>query len=127
MILSPMTKKALQQVLFVLLLCSAAACHRGNELPGSDPGNGGLYLPDGFEALVVVDSIGSARHIAVNDNGDLYVKLTYNEKMNGRGGTVGLRDLNHDGKADAVVYFGDYKDVGESAVGMTIHDGYLYT
>jgi len=122
-----MTKTALYQAPIVLLLCSLAACHGGRELPASDPGNGGLYLPDGFEALVVVDSIGSARHIAVNDNGDLYVKLTYNEKMNGRGGTVGLRDLNHDGKADSVVYFGDYKDVGESAVGMTIHDGYLYT
>ena len=47
--------------------------------------------------------------------------------MNGAGGTVGLRDLNGDGKADSVVYFGDYKDVGDSAVGMTIHNGYLYT
>ncbi|MBL7762258.1 MAG: cytochrome C, partial [Chitinophagaceae bacterium] len=93
----------------------------------ADPDNGGLLLPDQFEALVVADSIGSARHIAVNTNGDIYVKLTYNEKMNGRGGTVGLRDLDHDGKADSIVYFGDYKDVGGSAVGMSIHDGYLFT
>jgi glucose/arabinose dehydrogenase/cytochrome c553 len=47
--------------------------------------------------------------------------------MKGSGGTVGLRDLNKDGRADSIVYFGDYKDIGGSAVGMTIHDGYLYT
>jgi hypothetical protein len=37
--------------------------------------NGGLILPDGFEAVVVVDSLpGRARHLAVNENGDIYVK-----------------------------------------------------
>ncbi|MEJ7682382.1 MAG: hypothetical protein WKG06_31930 [Segetibacter sp.] len=47
------------------------------QLPPGDPGNGGLYLPTGFEAVVVADSIGPARHIAVNDNGDIYVKLRF--------------------------------------------------
>ena len=32
--------------------------------------------------------------------------------MNGRGGTVGLRDIDGDGKADSVAYFGDYKMLG---------------
>jgi glucose/arabinose dehydrogenase len=86
-----------------------------------------LFLPDKFEAVVVVDSIGKARHLTVNDNGDIYVKLTFNRAMKGLGGTVGLRDLNGDGRADSIVYFGDYKDIGGSAVGMTIHEGYLYT
>lgn len=93
----------------------------------ADPDNGGLFLPGGFEALVVVDSIGESRHIAVNDNGDIYAKLTYNDKREGEGGTVGIRDIDGDGKADSIVYFGDYKDLGRSAVGMTIHNGYLYT
>ena len=44
-------------------------------LPPSDPDNGGITLPGGFEAVVVTDSIGPARHLAVNDNGDIYVKL----------------------------------------------------
>jgi len=96
-------------------------------LPSADADNGGLYLPDGFDALVVTDSIGRARHLAINENGDIYVKLEFNDAMHGRGGTVGLRDTNHDGKADSIVYFGDYTDVGSSAVGMTIHNGYLYT
>lgn len=114
-------------IILSFMVLIVGACNNKTEVLKADPDNGGLYLPDQFEALVVVDSIGSARHIAVNDNGDIYVKLTFNEKMNGRGGTVGLRDLDLDGKADSVVYFGDYKDVGSSAVGMTIHDGYLFT
>nr|MBP8944072.1 hypothetical protein [Saprospiraceae bacterium] len=81
-------------------------------IPSGDPNNAGLFLPDGFEALAVVDSIGRTRHIAVNDHGDIYVKLTYNDAMKGSGGTVGLRDLDGDGKADSIVYFGDYKDEG---------------
>lgn len=102
-------------------------CEQAARLPQPDPDNGGLFLPGGFDALVVAESTGRARHIAVNDNGDIYVKLTYNDRMNGSGGTVGLRDLDADGRADSVVYFGDYKDEGGSAVGVMIHDGYLYT
>ena len=65
------------------------ACKHHSSLPKADADNGGLSLPKNFEALVVVDSIGPARHLAVNDNGDIYVKLTYNDAMNGAGGTVG--------------------------------------
>jgi len=119
--------KIQQYIIMSLLLFWVTACNDQKKVLHGDPGNGGLFLPDQFEALVVADSIGSARHIAVNSNGDIYVKLTYNEKMNGSGGTVGLRDIDHDGKADTIVYFGDYKDVGSSAVGMSIHDGYLFT
>lgn len=114
-------------LLVIVTIICFEHCKEKINLPQSDPGNGGLLLPKKFEALVVVDSIGNARHLAVNDNGDIYVKLTFNPKMNGGGGTVGLRDIDHDGKADSIVYFGDYKDDGGSAVGMTIHNGYLYT
>lgn len=96
-------------------------------LPPGDPDNAGLILPGHFEAATVTDSIGRARHIAVNDNGDIYVKLTYNDNMNGAGGTVGIRDTNNDGKADIITYFGDYRDEGGLPVEMRIHNGYLYT
>lgn len=95
-------------------------------LPPADPDNGGLILPEGFDALVVADSIGRGRHITVNDNGDIYVKLSYNDIMSGGGGTVGLRDTDHDGKADVIAYFGDYKDEGGLPVGIMVHNGYLY-
>ena len=114
-------------VLLIIALAVLSCSKISRTLPAGSPDNGGLFLPDKFEALVVVDSIGKARHLAVNDNGDIYVKLTFNRAMKGSGGTVRLRDLNKDGRADSIVYFGDYKDIGGSAVGMTIHDGYLYT
>src|SRR5687767_14820133 len=117
----------LRTILIIITITCFEHCKQEKILPKSDPDNGGLILPKKFEALVVVDSIGNARHLAVNENGDIYVKLTFNQKMDGGGGTVGLRDLNGDGKADSIVYFGDYKDVGYSAVGVTIHNGYLYT
>jgi len=123
-----MSHKYLGTILFAAIVSTGLQrCENRPALPPSDPDNGGLVLPTHFEALVVAERTGRARHIAVNDNGDVYIKLTYNDDMKGHGGTVGLRDNDHDGKADTVVYFGDYVDEGGSAVGVTIHNGYLYT
>ena len=69
-----------------------------------DNDNGGLFLPKGFQALVVHDGVGQSRHIAVNDNGDIYVKLRLDY---GKNGNVALRDNNGDGKAEIIERFGD--------------------
>jgi len=61
--------------------------------------------------------------MVVNDNGDIYAQL--NNSEDGKG-TVALRDIDGDGKADSVVHFGDYLDKGRRATGVTIHKGYLY-
>ena len=116
-------------LLYVLVLVILVQCKTKERtlLPPGDRNNGGLFLPGGFAAAVLVDSIGRARHITVNDNGDVYVKLEYNEAMHGKGGTVGLRDADNDGKADVIAYFGDYKDEGGLPAGMNIYNGYLYT
>ena len=63
-----------------------------------------IILPIGFKALVLVDSIGPSRHLAVNDNGDVYVKLSIE---NGTKGNVALRDENGDGIADIIKRFGN--------------------
>ena len=95
------------------------------KLPKGDPDNGGLFMPDGFQAVVVVDSLpGKARHLAVRDNGDVFVK--------GRAEVVGgmnwvLRDTNADGKADIIRNFGSFVNEGAYSTGMRIHNGYLYT
>lgn len=87
--------------------------------------NGGLILPDGFEAVVVVDSLpGRARHLAVNDNGDIYVKG--NRYVEG-GMNFVLRDENKDGRADVIKNFGPNLKEGAYATSMRIHNGYLYT
>ncbi len=80
--------------------------------------NGGITLPDGFQAVVVADSVGSARHIAANDNGDLYVALS--ELHNGNG-IAALRDEDGDGQADIIEYFGNY-----TGTGIGLYNGYLY-
>jgi glucose/arabinose dehydrogenase len=85
--------------------------------------NGGLFLPDGFEALVVADSVGLTRHLAVNTNGDIYVKLRI---TTGDMGNIALRDTNKDGRADIFQRFGDYPNDGSFATEMRIHKGYLY-
>ena len=93
------------------------------EIPNTDPDNGGLLLPEGFGALVVADSVGPARHLAVNSNGDIYIKLRIDT---GDKGNMALRDTNGDGKADIYQRFGDYPNDGRFATEMKIHNGYLY-
>jgi len=118
-------KTTLKVLMSPLLLMMFVQCTPETEklLPPADDANGGLYLPEGFEALVVVDSIGRTRHITVNDNGDIYAQL---ESSDDGKGTIAMRDLDNDGKADSIVHFGDYIDKGRSATGLTIHNGYLY-
>ena len=66
---------SLSTIFYLTLIFFLFACSQEGKLPPGDPDNGGLFLPDGFEALVVVDSIrGRARHLTVNTNGDIYLK-----------------------------------------------------
>ena len=80
--------------------------------------SGGLLLPKGFSSTVVADSIGQGRHIAVNSNGDIYVSL---ERLKKGKGIVALRDMNGDGKAEIIKYFGSL-----TGTGIAINNGYLY-
>lgn len=112
-----------QKFFFFFTLVFFIQCNTRPQLPKGDPNNGGLFLPANFEAVVVVDSIGPARHLAVNDNGDIYVKLSRSKRGEGN---VALRDVDGDGKADSIVHFGDYDNPGSLSNCMRIHDGYLY-
>lgn len=78
----------------------------------------GIELPDSFKATVVADRVGIARHIAVAENGDIYVALYEPEQG---GGIVALRDTDGDDMADRKEYFGD-----AAGSGIALHDGYLY-
>lgn len=116
-----------------LLLTLLVACKQEKEnkvriVLKPDPDHGGLFLPEGFGALVVVDSIGQSRHMAVNSNGDIYVKLriTTGEMLDPIAGNAALRDTDGDGKADIVQRFGNYPNDGPFGTEMRIHQGYLY-
>lgn len=100
-----------------------AASQKLSELDTSESGE--LILPGGFVSRVVVDSLGASRHLAVNSNGDLYVKLKEPKEKIGLG-NVALRDLDGDGRADSIVRFGNYPNDGAFATEMRIHNGYLY-
>lgn len=84
-----------------------------------DTDNGGLKLSSGFCALVVADNVGSARHLVVAGNGDVYVALRNQEKA--PGGIVALRDSNGDGRADVREKFAE-----SGGTGILLHNGYLY-
>jgi len=81
--------------------------------------NGGITLPDGFCAIVVTESLPGARHVAVADNGDLFVAL--NDTNRGRGGIAVLRDTDGDGVADQTERWGE---VGGNDV--LLADGWVY-
>ena len=109
-------------ILFILYMMLFLAC---SQQPQLDTGrfafsedNGSITLPEGFRAVVVADSLGYGRHIAVDDDGDLYVSLR--EKTDGHG-IVALRDTTGDGVADITEYFGEY-----AGTGIALHNGYLY-
>jgi len=113
-------------VVFVILFSVYSfKLYQTNKLPKGDKDNAGLFLPDGFEALAVVDSLkGSARHLAVNSNGDIYVKTRFHNRSDGYG-NVALRDLDQDGKADIISPFTKYES-SPFGTAMKIHNGYLY-
>src|SRR2546426_10982567 len=64
-----------------------------------DPDNGGITLPQGFCALVVANDVGTARHMAVAPNGDLYVATQTSGRRGGprRGGGVAAHAQHNGG------------------------------
>jgi len=113
--------------MFVLYIVFLSACtntqnessaKKENASDSSSAGDVTLKLPSGFSAVVFAANLEGARHLAVNTNGDVYVKLS---KLKDGKGIYRLRDANGDGKAEDVSGFGDFKGTG-----MAIKKGYLY-
>lgn len=113
--------------MFALILLSALFAFQGcktqlaeqPDLPTPDADQGGIHLPDDFGAVVVADTLGRGRHLFVNDNGDVYVRLI---RSNNNKGIAILRDTTGDGKADITEYFAD------NSFGTEVkkYKGYLY-
>jgi len=93
--------------------------------------NAGITLPPGFCATVFADTIGHARHIVVNSNGDVYVNTWSGKYYPGPthpgGFLVALRDTSKDGVADIVKRFGpDSLHGSGGGTGIGIYKGSLY-
>ncbi|MDF9796033.1 glucose/arabinose dehydrogenase [Catalinimonas alkaloidigena] len=84
----------------------------------ADDDNGSITLENGFSAYVVADDLGKTRHMAIRENGDIYIKVREPES----GGVLALRDTTGDGRADVKEYFGE----NVTGTGIGIHNGYLY-
>jgi glucose/arabinose dehydrogenase len=105
----------------ILLVWTITACNNDADKASDQTaaaGDTSITLPEGFSALVFADTLGAARHIVYNTNGDVYVKL---EKLMNGVGIIRLRDTNNDGAADNISGFGNY-----GGTGIAIKDGYLY-
>src|ERR1700733_14417848 len=75
-----------------------------------------IKLPSGFTAITVAENLGRARHIAINANGDIYVKLA---KLKDGKGIIVLSSSG--GKTFTQSGFGNF-----TGTGMAIKNGYLY-
>ncbi|WP_440998487.1 PQQ-dependent sugar dehydrogenase [Fodinibius sp. SL11] len=102
----------------MLVSCTAEPDTAGNRSELAFEQDTQLQLPEGFQAVVVAEDVGPARHLTIRDNGDIYLALS--EKQDGAG-TAALRDTNGDGVADEIKYFGEH-----TGTGIAIRDGYLY-
>ncbi len=85
-------------------------------------------LPPGFVATIFHPGLGPTRHVAIRDNGDVYVAREYRLDMPmfgqeaGYGALLALRDTDGDGVADIVKEFGPRTVTTE----VVIHEGWLY-
>lgn len=100
--------------LFALLAGGYVHANDTSKTKPASPVN--LKLPQGFSAVAVAENLGESRHIAVNTNGDIYVKL---DRLKDGKGIIVLRE--NAGKAQIVNSFGDF-----AGTGIAIKNGYLY-
>lgn len=83
-------------------------------------------VPPGFAVTLFAEGLATPRHIAVRDNGDVYVTLRSGRAKfrptDEPGGIAALRDMNGDGVADMQTLFGS----ADIDTGIAIHDDHLY-
>lgn len=110
-------KSALLRIGFVIGLMNAVAfANDTTKITSEQADNGGLTLPTGFSANIIAPELGRNRHLVVNSNGDIYIKLF---RLKDGKGILMLREKN--GKAEVVQAFGNY-----AGTGIAIKNGYLY-
>jgi len=116
-----LNKHSFLAILLMALIINACTGDKSSNqnLPKPDPNNAGLTLPNNFGAIITADNLGKARHIAVNSNGDLYVKLRQID--NSGHGIVALRDNDGNGIMDQQKSFMPY-----GGTGIAIYNDYLY-
>jgi glucose/arabinose dehydrogenase len=77
-----------------------------------------LQLPPGFNSSIIAEGLEGARHIAVNKQGGVYVKLS---KLKDGKGIIYLRQPDKEGKFNLHTAFANY-----AGTGIFIKNNYLY-
>jgi glucose/arabinose dehydrogenase len=96
-----------------------SGCNKNKTSENKTPVKADLKLPAGFSGAIIADSLGPVRHLAVNSQGNIYVKL--NALKDGKG-IIFLTDTNHDGVMEQKSAFAGYPGTG-----IRIKNGYLYS
>ena len=115
----------MKQSFYALVLLALAACNNATEQQSTGKQDSAapvsktaVTVPAGFSINVICPDLGHNRHLVVNSNGDVYVKL---DKLKDGKGILVLRDVDGNGTYKVVKSFGDY-----TGTGIAIKDGYLY-
>lgn len=107
---------------FLLCIHLLTSCQNANQettaSTATDSATKALTLPECFSASVVADSLGSLRHLALNKNGDIYVKLSALKEGKG---ILFLTDTDHDGKMDKTNGFANYPGTGIRIQGNVLY------
>ena len=115
-IMSKITNGCKSGCAFLLSIFLITSCNNSKQETGkiatsatADSAAVEIKLPLGFAATIVADSLGAIRHLAVNKNGAIYIKLgTLKEGK----GIYYLTDTDHDGRFDKRTGFGNYPGTG---------------
>jgi len=101
-----------------LAAAAVALCMSVGSSAATEPD--GLVLPPGFHATVVAEGLGPIRHIAIRDNGDLYISTRHPRNQTSTG-ILAVR-LGPDHKATQTEHFSTV----DQATGIRIYKGALY-
>ena len=114
----------------VLSLHLARAADRADQCPGD---NGGLSLPPGFCATVFADGLGHTRHMAIAEDGTVYVNtwtgryFRFAPPAPAGGLVIALKDRDGDGVADSFERFGSSETKGgHGGTGIALWHGALF-
>lgn len=114
-----MRKIVLAAACLSLAFIVVSGCNKNKTSENKTPAKADLKLPDGFSATIIADSVGHVRHLAVNSQGDIYIKL--NTLKDGKG-IIFLADTNRDGLMEQKSSFAGYPGTD-----IRIKNGYLYS
>jgi glucose/arabinose dehydrogenase len=119
-----MQKHHVQTITLVILSACTSASAEKSAGTAACTNDTGLTLPSGFCATVFADSVGSARHLIVTPNGDVFANVQRSRRGANASipaGIVALRDTNRDGRADVIERFGT---AGNTGIGL--YNGFVY-